>query len=131
MLKDTFGARAGAPERLQRFVSTEDSEPPRFIDLSHVSTDEGAKREIYRLNVWEEYCGRLNMLETDGEILHLAIGKVALALPVDMVDKLRPCLGRRIAVLRTDLPDRLYLVRVISESDANCVSRMNSVEGIA
>jgi len=65
------------------------------------------------LALYEETVGLLNeLIEKDG-ILVTHIGKIHLALPSDLELSLQPLIGQRIAILRTDLPRRQYLFRVL------------------
>jgi hypothetical protein len=71
--------------------------------------------EARRLAAYEEGVGNLlELVEEDG-ILVALIGKVLLALPATMEESLRPLIGKRIAILRTDLPKKEYLFRVLRE----------------
>jgi hypothetical protein len=70
--------------------------------------------EAYRLALFEECVGPLKELtERDGTLIAL-IGKVHLALPATLEQTLRPLLGHRITLLRTDIPQKEYIFRVLS-----------------
>lgn len=71
--------------------------------------------ELSRLGFYEEAVGILHELSEEEGILIARISKIALALPSEMADKLRQLLGRRIGILRTDIPQKEYLVRVLDE----------------
>jgi hypothetical protein len=81
-----------------------------------------------RLSPFEECVGPLReIFEQDGALIAL-IGKIHLALPVELEQSLRPLIGQKIAILRTDIPQKQYLFRVI-DPEANCHSRAsNSVD---
>ena len=71
--------------------------------------------KLYRLDYFEEDVGPLHKLTEKDGILIALIGKVHLALPATLEKSLRPLIGQRIAVLRTDLPHKEYLFRVLTE----------------
>jgi len=64
-----------------------------------------------RLSSWEEAVGVLEQLAEHEDILVATIGRITLALPTGLGDALRPYLGQRIAILRTDDPARPYRFR--------------------
>lgn len=71
-----------------------------------------AKRERGRLLVpWEEAVGVLRDLAFDEGMLQATIGPVRICLPSEMEEELRPQLGRKIGVIRTDDPVRSYRIR--------------------
>jgi hypothetical protein len=69
----------------------------------------------YRLGIFEEAVGTLTELVEDEGILIARISEVILALPHEVADRLRPLIGQRIGVLRTDIPKKEYLVRTCSK----------------
>ena len=69
---------------------------------------------IYSLRNYEEAVGDLTDINIQDGLLLVQIGKVKLSLPAYMVDSLKPLLGQRIAILRTDIPNKSYLIRIIS-----------------
>ena len=83
------------------------------------SSKEFAK--IRRASPFEEFAGLLKELfEQDGDLIAL-IGTIRLALPLDMVQSLRPLIDQRITILRTDIPGKQYIFRVIVKEDAKDV----------
>ena len=71
--------------------------------------------QVRYLTPYEEAVGLLNeIIEKDG-ILVTLIGKIHLALPSDLELSLQPMIGQRIAILRTDLPSKQYLFRVLAK----------------
>ena len=73
--------------------------------------------ETYRLSFWEECTGVLHALHVkDGQLIAI-IGKISLFLPLEMEGKLQSHIGKRMSVLHTDLPDKPYLFRVISDKE--------------
>lgn len=71
--------------------------------------------EFYRLDHYEEARGPLEALQDEDGFLVAKIGKVHLALPATLEQGLRPLIGQRIAILRTDFRQKEYLFRVLSE----------------
>ena len=71
--------------------------------------------EIYRLGYYEEVVGLLEHLEEMDGSLIAKIGKVRIILPLSFEPRLRPLIGQRTAILRTDLPEKPYLYRVIAQ----------------
>jgi len=69
--------------------------------------------------LFEEFDGPLKKLfDQDGALIAL-IGKNHLALPPELEQSLRPLLGRPIAIIRTDLPQREYIPLVLTQ-EPNC-----------
>lgn len=75
--------------------------------------------EVRRLGIWEEWVSVLNNLEIKDGILFAKLNKVILALPLEMEQKMRSNIGKRISILRTDIPSRPYLLRVIPDQEMN------------
>ena len=73
------------------------------------------RRELYRLSDFEEGVGPFLELAKEEDILVARVGKINLALPVELEDKLRPLVGQRIAILKIGLPGKDFLFRVIKE----------------
>ena len=69
---------------------------------------------MYSLRNYEEAVGDLTDISIQDGLLLVQIGKVKLSLPGYMVDSVEPLLGQRIAILRTDIPNKSYLIRIIS-----------------
>ena len=67
--------------------------------------------QLYRLAHYEEAVGTLYQLEKDNNLLVAHIGKIALALPLEMEEKLLAYLSKRIGILHTDIPSKTYLIR--------------------
>lgn len=72
--------------------------------------------ELRHLRPWEEAVGPLTELDDDEGILLAKIGKIALALPIDMADTLRPHIGQRCAILKTDDRARPYRFRIVAKN---------------
>jgi hypothetical protein len=75
--------------------------------------------EVRRLGIWEEGVSVLNNLEVEEGVLFAGFNKIVLALPLEMEERMRPYIGKRVSVLRTDIPDRSYLFRVIPDQEMN------------
>lgn len=73
---------------------------------------------LYRLHPYEEAVGLLKELEENQESIIAQLGHLNVILPKSMDEKLRSHLGQRIAILRTDLPNKLYLLRVLPSNHA-------------
>lgn len=71
--------------------------------------------KIYRLAYFEEAVGILHEIMENDSVLQVRIGQILLALPLSLEQSLRPLIGQRIAVLRTDIPDKTFLFRVLAE----------------
>ena len=74
-----------------------------------------------RLKPWEEACGRLTGIAEDYPYLVLDFGKFRVILGPTEADSIREkvdegTIGKRISVLRTDLPDKPVLVREIGSA---------------
>lgn len=70
------------------------------------------KRQI--LAPWEEAVGVFHNLVSDGGGLRADIGPVAIYLPIELEAELRPKVGNKIAIIRTDDPVRPYRIRQVS-----------------
>jgi len=73
--------------------------------------------KIYRLAYFEEVAGILHSITENEGILVAHLGKIHLALPLDMEGHLRPLIGQTITIIHTDLPEKEYLYRVLSQED--------------
>ena len=73
------------------------------------------RKEMYHLGFFEEAVGVLTELNAEQGFLIARISDLALILPPEMEDKLRPLVGIRMGILHTDIPGRDYLVRAIPE----------------
>ena len=72
-------------------------------------------REMLLLSLYEEVLGRLGGLTCRDGTLIASIGKIQLALPAELEKSLRPLIGQKVAILRTDIPDKQYLFRVFPQ----------------
>jgi hypothetical protein len=70
---------------------------------------------VHRLSLYEECAGSINRLfDQDGALIAL-IGKIHFCLPIEMKHDLQPLMGQRITILRTDIPMKPYLFRVLTQ----------------
>jgi hypothetical protein len=77
---------------------------------------------LYQLRPYEEAAGLLKELKENQESIIARIGHLNVILPQDMNEKLKNHLGQRIAILRTDLPDKPYLLRVLTSDRDNVIT---------
>ena len=64
---------------------------------------------------YEQVTGRFIRLEERDDILLAEIGKHLVVFPHEMKETISPHLGNRISVLRSDIPGKEYLIRVIPD----------------
>lgn len=65
------------------------------------------------LGFYEEAVGTLHGIAVDQGFLIAQVSKVSVALPIEMENKLVHLIGTRIGILRTDIPGKEYLFRMI------------------
>ena len=75
--------------------------------------------KIYRLDCFEEAAGVLHELTEKEDVIIAHIGQILLSLPLVMKQSLRPLISQRVTILRTDIPDKAYIFRVLSQENAN------------
>jgi hypothetical protein len=56
------------------------------------------------------------------------ISKVVLILPPEMENKLRPLVGTRMEILRTDIPQKEYLVCIIPGDKSQALDRISVID---
>lgn len=69
------------------------------------------------LHHWEEGVGYLENIWKEYGFLRVLVGGITLILPPELENSLKPLVGSRVAILRTDLPEKEYLVRRILETN--------------
>lgn len=74
--------------------------------------------QIRILEPYSDLVGRLNQLAFSEGGLVATIGQISIVLPSDLENQIRPFVGQKIAILRTDLPHKEYLYRSLDEEDA-------------
>ena len=65
------------------------------------------------LRPWHEVVGPLIRLEEREGLLYVEIGRCRVMLPLEMKEPLSPLLGKKVALLCTDIPKKNYLARVM------------------
>ena len=70
-------------------------------------------RKECRLSPYEERAGPFSNLVIEKDRLIASVGNVNLILPQEMEPELRQFIGKRIAILRTDIPHKLYIIRTV------------------
>lgn len=73
---------------------------------------------LYRLSLFEEAAGLLHDLSMEQEMLIAHIGNIHLTLPNDLEPSLKPLINQCVTILRTDIPERPYLFRLLGEASA-------------
>ena len=106
----------------------DDIGPPKAEPLSLAPP-----QRIVVLKEYEEVVGPLYNLEERNGTLLAKIGKIVVALPIGLKDILSPNLNRRIAILRTDIPGKKYLFRVLPDErpDYDVESAASDVQAAA
>lgn len=74
------------------------------------------KHSYYYPNPWEETIGPFLRIWKEECLLIAKIGEVTLILPNELEKALAPLVGTTISILRTDLPKKEWLIRVIPDS---------------
>jgi hypothetical protein len=64
-----------------------------------------------RLEPWMEALGQLHELKEQDGYLEARIGPTMVALPSELKEMLKDCIGRRIGILRTDIDYRFRVMR--------------------
>jgi len=82
-----------------------------------LNTHESRPPKLHRIGCYEEVAGILHSLTENEGILVAHLGKLRLALPLDMEKHLLPLIGQRTTIIHTDLPEKEYLYRVLSQED--------------
>jgi len=68
------------------------------------------------LEPYEEIIGILNELSFIEGLLLGRIGTITIAIPDDLEDRIRPFIGKRIALIRTDIAEKQYLFRILDQA---------------
>jgi hypothetical protein len=75
------------------------------------------KSKIIVLAPYMEVIGPFVEIDEEDGVLLAEIGKYIVVLPFELKEVLSPHLGRKITILRTDIPGKEYLFRVIPERE--------------
>lgn len=70
-------------------------------------------RKVQRMLPYEEYAGLCTAIAIEEDGLVARVGKVNLILPPEMEFDLRSFIGKRIAILRTEIPHKQYIIRTV------------------
>jgi hypothetical protein len=79
----------------------------------------GFKRVRF-LEPYEEIVGTLEELSFIEGLLVGRFGTKTIAIPKDMEDRIRPYIGKKLALLRTDIPEKQYLFRILDLYPTSC-----------
>lgn len=63
-----------------------------------------------RLESWMEIVGHVHELQEDDGYIVAKIGPAIVALPSELMEKLKDCVGQRIGILRTDVDYRFRVM---------------------
>jgi hypothetical protein len=74
-------------------------------------------KAIVVLKPYEEIAGRLIFIEDYQGMLVAKLSDIRVVLPLGTKDELSEFLGRHVAIIRTDIPNREYIIRLISGSN--------------
>jgi hypothetical protein len=72
-------------------------------------------KRVRFLEPYEEIVGTFDELSMTEGLLVARFKTMAIALPIDMEDRIRPFVGQKIGILRTDIPEKLYLFRLLDQ----------------
>lgn len=75
----------------------------------------GMAHPCHCLQCWEEAVGSLEEIRKEDGLLKAKISRIIVIAPTRLEEALKPLLGRRIAILRTDIPGKEYLFRILPE----------------
>ncbi len=82
-----------------------------------------------RLGIFEEAVGKLSEIAQEEGFLIADISGLDIVLPSEMEAKLAHLVGKRIGILRTDIPGKEYLLRVLPEREMKApISAQNLCE---
>ena len=70
-------------------------------------------RKGHHMSPYEERAALFTDITIEEDGLIASIGNVNLILPLEMEPELRQFIGKRIAILRTDIPHKLYIIRTV------------------
>ena len=76
-------------------------------------------RKVQRMVPYEEYAGLCTAIASEEDGLIARVGKVNLILPMDIETTMRQFMGKKIAILRTDIPHEQYIIINLVEDLTN------------
>jgi hypothetical protein len=86
------------------------------------------KSKVTILTPWMEIIGPFaELIEQDGVLL-AEIAKNIVVLPIEMKDALMPHMGSKIAILRTDIPGKEYLIQIIPEAKSLASDEIDKID---
>jgi hypothetical protein len=88
-----------------------------WTEVTKLESNKKGQTSCYCLHHWEEVIGPLNSIWKENDLLNAMIGKIIVILPPELEEMLEPLLGSKIAILRTDIPGKEYLLRVLPERE--------------
>ena len=81
------------------------------------------------MRIWSERFGRIqDVKECEGHVI-AEIGKIHVAFPIELAQKLDSLVGVRVAILRTDIEGKEFLFRALPDHESE--SAAETVEAIA
>jgi hypothetical protein len=86
-----------------------------------------SKLKVTILEPWMEVIGPFGELAEKDGVLLAEIAKHIVVLPIEMKDALMPHMGSKIAILRTDIPGKEYLIRIIPEAKSLASDELNKI----
>ena len=72
-------------------------------------------KRVRFLEPYEEIVGTFDELSIAEGLLVARFRTIAIALPLEMDDRIRPFVGQKIGILRTDIPEKPYLFRLLDQ----------------
>jgi hypothetical protein len=85
------------------------------------------KNEKHQLGIFEEAVGTLcEMARKDGFLI-VEISGFNIVLPLDIEVELALLIGKRVGILRTDIPGKEYLIRIIPEAKSLASDELNMI----
>jgi hypothetical protein len=85
-------------------------------------------KRVRFLEPYEEIVGTFDELSMAEGLLVARFKTMAIALPIDMEDRIRPFVGQKIGILRTDIPEKPYLFRLLDQ-ETTVQKKATSSEG--
>jgi hypothetical protein len=75
-------------------------------------------KKVLFLEPYEEIVGTIDELSFFEGLLIGRFGTIMIAIPHDMENRIRPFIGKKLGLLRTDLPAKPYLFRLLDQENA-------------
>ena len=71
-------------------------------------------RKVIKLQQWEMIDGNLEGIRHHGEFIVIELNTAKLLLPKKYIANLSKLIGKTVAILRTDIPDKEYIIAQIN-----------------